>query len=163
MHNSTKSAAHFAVRRAGSVLYGALIGIFIWILVILMGPRVEAAIDPVITDYQLTDVMRTKDGVSFIPFFEKTRSGYYQGSAWEIINPTGANIRVQAQLPDRDTPPETGPVGLRVGTRIFLPLPPGRQCFAGTYFHDTGLFWQSQSPIGPFCVTEEGKVTNAAH
>ncbi|UHD47403.1 hypothetical protein LUX29_09630 [Aureimonas altamirensis] len=152
MKNKAKVAAKFAIGRALAVMYGALVGIGFWAIILMVGPVVEARYYPVIRDFTIHDVIRTRVGVLFTPHFYKQRTAFYQGSSWEIVNEDGSNVRVQAQLPVVFTAPETGPVGPRIGRQIFLPLPEGRQCFIGTYYHDTGFFWQAATRFGPFCV-----------
>lgn len=151
-----RSALIFAVWRAGAVLWGGLVALGLYILVITFGPSIEGRIAPVLINYELTEVRSEENGgFSFVSRFYKQRDCSAYGTAWFAQDPqTGDLGKINARRLDDPGPIETGPTGPRVGTRQAFYPPAGSRFIMGVANHDCGYPWQTRTPLGPFPIID---------
>lgn len=144
-----------AARNAWRVAVTAMVVLGLYIVFITFGPGIEGSYFPVLDNYRLTAVRSLQSGgFSFRPQFEKERDCDYYGVAWFAQDAAGNLTRVQvARNSEEAGPPETGPVGNRVGNRVTIYPPAGTTAIFGVNHHQCRLPWQTRTIVGPFAIT----------
>lgn len=132
------------------VLGGGVVAFCLYLALVSFGPGIEGKFFPVITRYELTNVRAVGDGgFSFRPAFTKARDCTYFGVTWFAQDDLGNLTRVQLGRVDAG-PPETGPIGNRVGNRVVLYPPEGTVSIFALNHHECGTPWQTRTLVGPF-------------
>lgn len=143
----------FAVYRAAAVIWGGIVALGLYILIVGVGPQLEGRVAPVVTNYTVNEVRAEANGFSFIPRFFKARDCTAFGTAWFAPDADGdlAKVPVEAQ----DTQPvQTGPLGWREGVRQSFFPPASATYILGVVNHDCGFIWQTRTALGPFPIIE---------
>lgn len=153
---SARFSFRVAFRNAFHTLWSGVVVVALYLLVVGVGPAVEAKMFPVITGYHLAQPRHTSTGgITFYPEFEKTRDCTYYGINWFAPDERGNLIRIQSRRAEGpQVAPETGPVGQRRGERQYILPPAGTEQFYGIMHHQCGPLWQTRTQVGPFSMKD---------
>lgn len=155
---TAKGALGYALGRAATVVWGGLVALGMYYFFVTAAPTLEGQWAPVVTRYALTEVRQEDNGgFSYISNFYKERDCVNQGSSWYAPNEYGDLVRLTPRrLTGDPQPPQTGPIGWRVGERQALYPPEGATYVLGVLNSDCRWIWQTRTTLGPFALGEDG-------